>query len=60
MSHLRPIPKRQCAECGWKRATVELFNDHNSSLGYFCGRCGRMKLARLIDRNQQNQPKENK
>lgn len=44
--HLRPIHKRTCRQCG-ARASVELFNDRNSSLGDYCARHGKTAVAEL-------------
>lgn len=46
-AYIKPIPKHQCQVCRWKKATVELFNSLNASLGYFCGVCGKRRLAEL-------------
>jgi hypothetical protein len=45
MAWLRNIVYR-CQRCG-RTAAVEVFNNRNSSHGYFCKRCGAAEVRRL-------------
>lgn len=47
MAHLRPL-NLKCFDVNCNsRATVELFNRHNSSLGQFCRNCGKARLLAI-------------
>jgi hypothetical protein len=45
MAYLRDLPRPLC-RCS-ARATVELLNRANATVGYYCRRCGRSRLAEL-------------
>jgi hypothetical protein len=43
VAYLKKIETPRCRTCG-ARASVEVFNNRNSSCGCYCARCGRSKL----------------
>ena len=46
MAYWKPIAKYLCGECG-SRGTVEVFNQYNSSFGFYCLKCGKRKVRSL-------------
>jgi hypothetical protein len=45
-AYTKELPRRECVVCG-ERATVEVLNDRNGSLGPHCRRDGQRKVAEL-------------
>lgn len=53
MAYIKQMERPRCRTCGG-RASVEVFNNRNSSCGTYCVRCGKAKVKEL-DR-QEGQP----
>ncbi len=45
-AYTKPLAVRLCARCS-RRATVEVFNTYNASLGFHCGPCARHLIQDL-------------
>jgi hypothetical protein len=43
MAYLVPLSKPTCRDCR-RRATVEMFNAYNASMGTFCKRHGKLRM----------------
>jgi hypothetical protein len=57
MAYLKDLPHFRCYHCQGK-ATVELFNHRNATLGAYCSRCGNKALGELQRKERQPAPPE--
>ena len=55
MAYFVPIVAPRCAVCHVKKATVELRNRFNGTIGYYCLKHGQLEMAHLA---AQERPKE--
>lgn len=47
-AHTRDLPPPPlCNKCGWRKATVEVFDAQNGSLGPYCNQDGKALVMRL-------------
>lgn len=51
-AHTRPIRTKCLTPNCRKRATVEVFNTRNASLGCFCPRCASLLVGQLLAREK--------
>lgn len=57
MAHIRELGQK-CQRHPEKRATCEVFNDVNASLGVFCGPCGKSRLKEFEREREEWKKKE--